>query len=137
MYSSDYMYMFLTYLMLIQSIIIYTIKFTKGKKLPNNISCYVKPRFIISPNFFFKKLMLFKKKLLEYNCFTILCQFLCYSKMNQLYVYIYPLPLGPPSQLLPQYTVSIHTEKTIIQKDVYFNFFYCSTINNSEDMKAT
>ena len=55
--------------------------------------------------------------------------------MNQLYVYIYPPPLGPPSQLLPQYTVSIHTEKTIIQKDVYFNF-YCSTIYNCQDMKS-
>ena len=28
--------------------------------------------------------------LLEYNCFTMLCQFLLYNKVNQLYVYIYP-----------------------------------------------
>ena len=26
----------------------------------------------------------------EYNCFTMLCQFLPYNKVNQLYVYIYP-----------------------------------------------
>ena len=35
--------------------------------------------------------------LLEYNCFTMLCQFLLYSEVNQLYVYLYPLPLGLPS----------------------------------------
>ena len=39
--------------------------------------------------------------LLEYNCFTILCYFLLYNEVNQLYVisksgYLYPLPLGPP-----------------------------------------
>ena len=27
----------------------------------------------------------------------MLCQFLMYNEVNQLYVYIYPLPLGPPS----------------------------------------
>ena len=35
--------------------------------------------------------------LLEYNCFTVLCWFLLYNEVNQLYVYMYPLPLGPPS----------------------------------------
>ena len=29
--------------------------------------------------------------LLEYSCFTMLCSFLLYSKVNQLYTYIYPL----------------------------------------------
>ena len=28
----------------------------------------------------------------ECNCFTMLCSFLLYDKVNQLYVYIYPLP---------------------------------------------
>ena len=37
--------------------------------------------------------------LLEQSCFTILCQFLLYSKVNQLYVYIYPLFFGFPSHL--------------------------------------
>ena len=37
-----------------------------------------------------------KKKILEYNCFTMLYLFLLYNEENQLYVYIYPLPLGPP-----------------------------------------
>ena len=34
---------------------------------------------------------------LEYNCFTMLCQFLLYNNVNQLYVYTYSLPLQPPS----------------------------------------
>ena len=32
----------------------------------------------------------FLTSLLEYNCFTMVCQFLHYSKLNQLYLYIYP-----------------------------------------------
>ena len=36
--------------------------------------------------------------LLAYNCF-IMCQFLLYNEVNQLYVYIYPLPLGPLSHI--------------------------------------
>ena len=39
---------------------------------------------------------------LEYNYFTMLCQFLLYNKVNQLYVYIYPhipFSLEPPSHL--------------------------------------
>ena len=33
---------------------------------------------------------LFLTCLLEYNCFTRVCQFLLYNKVNQVYVYIYP-----------------------------------------------
>ena len=47
-------------------------------------------------NFLFS---LFKKFLLEYSCFTMLCQFLLNSKVNQLYVYIYPLFFGFLSHL--------------------------------------
>ena len=32
----------------------------------------------------------FNRSLLEYNCFTILCQFLLHSKVNQPHAYIYP-----------------------------------------------
>ena len=32
--------------------------------------------------------------LLRYICFIILCYFLLYNEVNQLYVYIYPLPIG-------------------------------------------
>ena len=48
--------------------------------------------FIVSfvpQNFFFLT------SLLEYNCFIVLCQFLLYNKVNQLYIYIYPH--DPPS----------------------------------------
>ena len=31
----------------------------------------------------------------------MLCQFLLYNKVNQLYVYIYRLPLGPPCYPIP------------------------------------
>ena len=40
-------------------------------------------------------LKIFFTSLLEYKCFTMLCQFLLYNKVNQLYVYIYPI--SPPS----------------------------------------
>ena len=40
-----------------------------------------------------------KKFLLEYSCFITLYQFLLYNKVNQLYVYIYPLFFGFPSPL--------------------------------------
>ena len=33
---------------------------------------------------------IFLTSLLEYNCFTMVCQFLLYNKVNQLYIYIYP-----------------------------------------------
>ena len=37
--------------------------------------------------------------LLEDSCFTLVCQFLLYSKVNQPYVYIYPFFFGFPSLL--------------------------------------
>ena len=43
--------------------------------------------------------------LLEYNCFTVVCQFLLYNKVNQLYLYICPhissLFHLPPSHPIP------------------------------------
>ena len=38
----------------------------------------------------------FLTSLLEYNCFTMVCQFLLYNKVNQLYIYIY-IPISPLS----------------------------------------
>ena len=38
---------------------------------------------------------------LEHSCFTMLCQFLLYNEVNQLYECIYCLPLGPTSSLIP------------------------------------
>ena len=38
--------------------------------------------------FLLRPLIFFLTSLLEYNCFTMLCQFLLYNKVNQVYVYI-------------------------------------------------
>ena len=40
--------------------------------------------------FIFILFYFFLTSLLEYNCFTMVCQFLLYNKMNQLYIYICP-----------------------------------------------
>ena len=37
-----------------------------------------------------QQVIFFLTPLLEYNCFTMVCYFLLYNKVNQLYVYIYP-----------------------------------------------
>ena len=55
----------------------------------------------------------FLTSLLEYNCFTMVCQFLLYNKVNQLYIYICPhissiLHL-PPSH--PPYTTPLGGHK--------------------------
>ena len=45
----------------------------------------------------------FLTSLLEYNCFTMVCWFLLFNRVNQLYIYIYPhissLLRFPPTQL--------------------------------------
>ena len=47
----------------------------------------------------------FLTSLLEYNCFTMVCPFLLYNKVNQLYIYIYPhissLLCLPPTLPIP------------------------------------
>ena len=48
---------------------------------------------------FVSSLFFFFLTLLEYICFRVSCQFLMYSKVNQLYIYIYPLFHGFPSPL--------------------------------------
>ena len=49
--------------------------------------------FYYTVGFFF-----FLTSLLEYNCFTTVCQFLLYNKVNQLYIYIFIyIPISPPS----------------------------------------
>ena len=54
-------------------------------------------------------LFLFLTSLLEYNCFTRLCQFWLYNKVNHLRVYIYPhitsLSCLPPTLPIPQLQV--------------------------------
>ena len=45
----------------------------------------------------------FLTSLLEYNCFTMVCQFLLYNKVNQLYVYIYSFSGSFPLQVIIKY----------------------------------
>ena len=45
---------------------------------------------------FFLFSFFFLTSLLEYNCFTTVCQFLVYNKVNQLYIYTY-VPISLPS----------------------------------------
>ena len=62
----------------------------------------------------FKRLFFFfLTSLLEYNCFTMVCQFLLYKKVNQLYVYTYPhipflLHLPPTLPIRPLQVVTEH-----------------------------
>ena len=51
--------------------------------------------------------------LLEYNCLTMVCQFLLYNKVNQLHIYIYPhisslLRLPPTVLISPLQVVTKH-----------------------------
>ena len=59
---------------------------------------------------------IFLTSLLEYNCFTMVCQFLIYSKVNQLYIYIYPhissLFHLPPAIPIPH--LQVHTKTELI-----------------------
>ena len=55
----------------------------------------------------------FLTSLLEYNCLTMVCQFLLYKKVNQLYIYIYPhisslLCLPPTLPIPPLQVVTKH-----------------------------
>ena len=63
-------------------------------------------RIICSLKLYICHLFFFQTSLLEYNCFTTVCQFLLYNKVNQLYIYIYPhisslLHLPPTLPILP------------------------------------
>ena len=42
-------------------------------------------------------IFIYSFKKLENNCSTMLYQFLLYNNVNQPYIYIYPLPVEPPS----------------------------------------
>ena len=55
------------------------------------IICVLYSRALFIFYYFYLFLFLFCLTfLLEYNCFTMVCQFLLYNKVNQLYIYIYP-----------------------------------------------
>ena len=81
----------------------------------------------ISPPSFF-----FNRSLLGYNCFTILCQFLLYNKVNQPYAYICPhipsllslppiFPI-PPLQVIAKYRADLPVLCCCFPLANYFTF---------------
>ena len=73
-----------------------------------------------------------KNFLLEYICFTILCQFILYSKVNQLYVYICPLFFGFPSHLGHQRALSrvpCVVQQVLISYLFYTQYQQCIYVN--------
>ena len=76
--------------------------------------------------------VLFLTSLLEYNCFTMVCQFLLYNKVNQLYIYIYPhlpsllhlpptLPI-PPLQVVTRHRADLPVLCSCFPLAIYFTF---------------
>ena len=74
----------------------------------------------------------FLTSLLEYNCSTIVCQFLLYNKVNQLYIYIYPhtpsllrlpsvLPI-PPLQVVTKHQANLPVLYGCFPLAIYFTF---------------
>ena len=74
----------------------------------------------------------FFTSLLEYNCFTRLCQFLLYNKVNQLYIYIYPhissllclpptLPI-PPLKVVTKHRADLPVLRSCFPLTIYFTF---------------
>ena len=70
--------------------------------------------------------------LLEYNCFTMVCQFLVYNKVNQLYIYIYTqissllrlpptLPI-PPLQVVTKHQADLPVLCGCFPLAIYFTF---------------
>ena len=80
---------------------------------------------------FFKfNFIIFLTSLLEYNCFTMVCQFLLYNKVNQLYIYIYPhissLLCLPPTLPIPPLYVDMEQQVPVLcgcfPLAIYFTF---------------
>ena len=74
----------------------------------------------------------FLTSLLEYNCFTMVCQFLLYNKANQLYICIYPhissllciaptLPI-PPFQVVTKHQADLPVLCGCFPLAIYFIF---------------
>ena len=74
----------------------------------------------------------FLTSLLEYNCFTMVCQFLLYNKVNQLCIYIYPhipcllrlphtLPI-PPLQVFTKHRADLPVLCSCFPLAIYFTF---------------
>ena len=74
-------------------------------------------------------LLFFLTSLLEYNCFTVLCQFLLYNKMSQLYAYVYPhnlpimcLPVIPPLQVVAKHRADLPLPCSCFPLAICFTF---------------
>ena len=92
----------------------------------------------------------FFTSLLEYNCFTMLCEFLLYNKVNQLYVYIYPyissllhLPLTlpiPPLQVVTKHQADLPVLCSCFPLAIYFTFgsvyMAMTSLNEQDDLKV-
>ena len=74
----------------------------------------------------------FLSPLQEYNCFTKVCQFLLYNKVNQLYIYIYPhissllhlprtLPIAP-LQVVTEHRADLPVLCGCFPLAIYFTF---------------
>ena len=81
---------FLIFIWLILSIFFHCLCFFVLKKSLSNSMSWSISQMCFSESFFIYFFFL------GYSCFTVLCWFLLYNKMNQLYIYRYLLPLGPP-----------------------------------------
>ena len=74
----------------------------------------------------------FLTSLLEYNCFTVVCQFLLYNKVNQLYIYIYlhissllclpPTLSIPPLQVVTKHQADLPVLCGCFPLTIYFTF---------------
>ena len=76
--------------------------------------------------------LFFLTSLLEYNCFTMVCQFLLYNKVTQLYIHIYPhissllrlppiLPI-PHLQVVTKHRVDLPVLCGCFPLAIYFTF---------------
>ena len=61
----------------------------------------------------------------KYNWFTMLCQFLLHSEVNQPYTYTHPLPLRPPSpHIPPNQTIADHRLSSLCYTSGSHYLFY-------------
>ena len=91
----------------------------------------------------------FIKFLLAYSCFTMLCQFLLYNKVNQLFVCISPLfwvsfPFRSPQgieesflcQTIGSYCYLFYTQQCVHAGEGHGNPLQCSCLENPADRGA-
>ena len=98
---------------------------------------------------------MYQNLLLQYNCFTMQCQLPLYNNMNQLYIYVYPLPLESPShpswiqsiQVITEHPTShlfytwqyVHIYRSIpifiyIHTYIYIYIYQCYSFNPSHPL---